>query len=100
MSGFCRSTSNHGGAVVTLALGRHPTARMVNGLRLGLANGWLFLVAAELIDSWRGGVLLIDSQKSGRTDIMLLAIVLLALLGKIGDAVFAVVERRLVAGCF
>jgi len=37
--------------------------------------------------------LLINSQNSGRTDIMLLAI---ALLEKVGDAVFAVVEHGLV----
>lgn len=71
---------------------------IVNGLRLGLANAWLFLVAAELIASSKGlGFLLIDSQNTGRTDIMLMAIVLLALLGKLSDTVFAVLERRLVA---
>ncbi len=74
---------------------------VVNGLRLGLANGWLFLVAAELIASSKGlGFLLIDSQNSGRTDIMLLAIVLLALLGKISDTVFAIAETKLIDSRF
>ncbi|MCX5401813.1 ABC transporter permease [Streptomyces sp. NBC_00102] len=67
------------------------------GLRLGLAQGWLFLVAAELIASSMGlGFLLIDSQNTGRTDILLLAIVLLALLGKATDAVLGAVERAVV----
>ncbi len=71
---------------------------MVNGLRLGLANAWLFLVAAELIASSKGlGFLLIDSQNSGRTDVMVLAIIVLAVLGKISDTVFAVAERRIAA---
>ncbi|WP_406603567.1 ABC transporter permease [Nocardia aurantia] len=71
---------------------------LVNGLRLGLANAWLFLVAAELIASSKGlGFLLIDSQNTGRTDIMLLAIVLLALLGKLSDVLFAAAERGLAA---
>lgn len=66
------------------------------GLRLGLAQGWLFLVAAELIASSIGlGFLLIDSQNTGRTDILLLAIVLLAVLGKATDAALGVAERRL-----
>ncbi|MBF6175828.1 ABC transporter permease [Nocardia blacklockiae] len=70
---------------------------VLNGLRLGLVNGWLFLVAAELIASSKGlGFLLIDSQNTGRTDIMLLAIVLLALLGKLSDVLFGIVERRVV----
>ncbi|MEQ3554335.1 ABC transporter permease [Pseudonocardia nematodicida] len=68
----------------------------LSGLRLGLAQGWLFLVAAELIASSIGlGFLLIDSQNTGRTDILLLAIVLLALLGKLTDAVLGVGERAL-----
>lgn len=71
---------------------------LLNGLRLGLVNGWLFLVAAELIASSKGlGFLLIDSQNTGRTDIMLLAIVLLAGLGKLSDIAFGVVERAVVA---
>jgi sulfonate transport system permease protein len=65
---------------------------VVNRLRLGSANGRFFLVAAELIASSKG-FLLVDSQNAGRTDIMLLAI---ALLGKLSDTVFAVVECRLV----
>jgi len=70
---------------------------LINGLRLGLANAWLFLVAAELIASSKGlGFLLIDSQNTGRTDVMILAILLLALLGKLTDSAFHVVENRLV----
>ena len=71
------------------------------GLRLGLAQGWLFLVAAELIASSKGlGFLLIDSQNTGRTDILLLAILLLALFGKTADAVLGLVERRAVRNRF
>jgi len=45
-------------------------------------------VAAELIASSKGlGFLLIDSQNTGHTDVMLLAIVLLAGLGKLTDAI-------------
>ncbi|SDL23226.1 ABC transporter permease [Nonomuraea jiangxiensis] len=66
------------------------------GLRLGLAQGWLFLVAAELIASSMGlGFLLIDSQNTGRTDILLLSILLLALLGKTADALLGLLSRFL-----
>lgn len=72
------------------------TPAVVSGLRLALAQSWLFLVAAELIASSMGlGFLLNDSQYNGRTDRILLAIVLLAVLGKTTDAIVGVVERRL-----
>ncbi|MFL1432533.1 MULTISPECIES: ABC transporter permease [unclassified Nocardiopsis] len=68
------------------------------GLRLALAQSWLFVVAAELIASTMGiGFLLTNSQNTGRTDILLLAIVLLALLGKATDALLGLVERRVAA---
>ena len=65
-----------------------------SGLRLALAQSWLFLVAAELIASSQGlGFLLIDSQNNGRTDRLLLAIVLLAVLGKASDALLGLVQK-------
>ncbi|WP_405218841.1 ABC transporter permease [Agrococcus sp. Ld7] len=69
---------------------------VVSGLRLALAQAWLFLVAAELIASSMGlGFLLIDSQNNGRVDRILLAIVLLAVLGKATDALIGIAERWL-----
>lgn len=66
-----------------------------SGLRLGLAQSWLFLVAAELIASSMGlGFLLLDSQNTARTDILFMAIILLAVLGKLSDVIIGVVERR------
>ena len=65
-----------------------------SGLRLALAQAWLFLVAAELIASSMGlGFLLIDSQNNGRTDRLLLAIVLLAVIGKATDALLGLAEK-------
>lgn len=67
---------------------------VISGLRLALAQSWLFLVAAELIASSSGlGFLLVDSQNNGRVDRILLAIILLALLGKTTDAAIGVFER-------
>lgn len=65
-----------------------------SGLRLALAQAWLFLVAAELIASSMGlGWLLTDSQNNGRTDRLLLAIVMLAVIGKITDALLGLAEK-------
>lgn len=69
---------------------------VMSGLRLGLAQAWLFLVAAELIAASMGlGFLLTDSQNNGRVDRILLAIVLLAVIGKLTDSVVGLVEKQL-----
>ena len=68
---------------------------VISGLRLALAQAWLFLVAAELIAAAAGlGFLLTDSQNNGRVDNILLAIILLAILGKTTDAILGLFERR------
>lgn len=67
---------------------------VISGLRLALAQAWLFLVAAELIASSMGlGFLLSDSQNNGRTDRLFLAIILLAVLGKVTDSLLGLFER-------
>ena len=69
---------------------------LLTGLRLGLGQAWLFLVAAELIAASRGlGFLLIDGQNGARTDLMVVSIALLALLGKLADQAVRSVEQRL-----
>ncbi len=71
------------------------TPSLLTGLRIGLAQGWLFLVAAELIGASRGlGFLLTDGQNTGRADIIVLSIVLLALLGKGTDVLLGIAQRR------
>ncbi len=69
---------------------------VVSGLRLALAQSWLFLVAAELIASSIGlGFLLVESQNNGRVDRLFLAIILLGILGKTTDALIGILERYL-----
>lgn len=66
---------------------------IVSGLRLSLSQAWLFLVAAEIIGASLGlGSLLVDAGQSARVDIMFLAIILLAILGRITDGLVGVVE--------
>lgn len=70
----------------------------VSALRLALAQSWLFLVAAELIASSMGlGFLLLDSGQNGRIDRIFLAIISLALLGKLTDSILSLFEKRAIA---
>lgn len=68
---------------------------IMTGLRASLGLGWMFLVAAELIAATAGlGYLLTDGRETGRADLVLVAIIALALLGKASDALLIAIERR------
>ncbi|WP_438354698.1 ABC transporter permease [Microbacterium sp. CJ88] len=67
---------------------------VVAGLRLALAQAWLFLVAAELLGASMGvGWLLNDSAQNGRVDRIIMAIVLLALLGTITNGILVLFDK-------
>jgi sulfonate transport system permease protein len=68
---------------------------LLTGLRLGATQAWLFVVVAEFFGASRGlGFRLTDSLQSTRVDLMLVALVCLAVLGKVTDSVIRWVEYR------
>ena len=69
----------------------------ITGLRGGLGLGWMFVVAAEFMGASKGlGYLLVDGQMTGRPAIILAAILLFAVIGKLSDLALAAVGARLV----
>jgi sulfonate transport system permease protein len=71
---------------------------LMTGLRLGATQSWLFVVVAEFFGASAGlGFRLTDSQQSTRADLMFVAIVFLAILGKLTDTGLRAVERRVLA---
>lgn len=91
-----RSFSLHGWSLFRIVQLPAVVPSVVSGLRLALAQSWLFLVAAELIAASMGlGYLLTESQSSGRVDRILLSIVLLALLGTLTNGILALAEKYL-----
>jgi sulfonate transport system permease protein len=86
------------GALVRRVLLPAALPSILTGLRNGLSLAWMFMVAAELIAATNGlGYLLTDGRETSRADIVLAAIVLLAILGKITDTGMQALERRLLA---
>lgn len=68
---------------------------LLTGLRIGLSQAWLFVVVAELIAATRGlGFMLTDSQNLSRVDLMIVAMLCLATLGKLSDMILRGVENR------
>ena len=68
----------------------------VASLRGGLGLGFMFVVAAELMGASEGlGYLLAYGQQMGQADIILVAMIVFALLGKLSDTVLVAVTRPL-----
>lgn len=65
------------------------------GLRAGLALGWMFVIAAELMGASKGlGFLMLDGQMTGRPQVIIGALVLFAIVGKLTDSLLAWGARR------
>lgn len=68
---------------------------LLTGLRLGATQAWLFVVVAEFFGASNGlGFRLTDSQQSTRVDLMFVAIICLAILGKLTDSLLLLIEGR------
>jgi len=68
----------------------------ITGLRAGLALGWLFVIAAELMGASKGiGFLMIDGEMTGRPSVVIAALILFAIAGKLSDALLVALGRRL-----
>jgi sulfonate transport system permease protein len=74
-----------------------PTAlpNLFTGIRLGLSQAWLFVVVAHIFGATKGlGFRLTDSQLLTRVDLMLVAMLVLAVLGKMTDTMVVALQRR------
>jgi sulfonate transport system permease protein len=70
----------------------------ITGLRSGLGLGWMFVVAAEIMGASQGiGFLLIDGEQTGRPALIIAAILLFAVLGKLTDLTLSLARRRALA---
>ncbi|OZI28850.1 ABC transporter permease [Bordetella genomosp. 1] len=68
---------------------------LYTGLRQALSMSWLCVVAAELLAATKGiGYLLTDGRETSRPDLVLVAIILLAVMGKLTDSILRYAEAR------
>jgi sulfonate transport system permease protein len=71
---------------------------VLTGVRYALATAWLALVVAETVATSSGiGFLAMDAREFLRTDVIVLAILIYALIGVGADAIARALERRLLA---
>ena len=71
--------------------------QIMTGIRVGLGNAWVCVVAAEMIASVTGvGYLLTYGRSLSRPDMVILAMLLIGIIGKIMDDVLKFVSARLI----
>ena len=75
--------------------GALPT--IITGLRIGLGNAWVCVVAAELIAAERGvGYIIVDGREMSRPDLVIAGMISIGVIGKLMDVGLRRMERVLV----
>lgn len=67
------------------------------GLRTGLTSCWMCVVAAELVSSTTGlGYLIMNARQFGNTDVVIVGMLAIGLIGKIMDSILKAVEKKVI----
>ena len=70
--------------------------QIITGIRIGLGVGWMALVAAELVGASSGlGFVINDARSMLRTDIIIVGMLTIGLIGLLIDAAILALSRRL-----
>ena len=72
---------------------------IITGLRVGLGNAWVCVVAAELIAADKGvGFIIVDGRELSRTDVVIAGMATIGIIAKLMDVALRHLEARLVRG--
>lgn len=72
-------------------------SNIFTGLRTGLTSCWMCVVAAELVSSTTGlGYMIMNARQYGKTDVVIVGMLFIGLIGKIMDSILHVIESRVV----
>lgn len=83
------------GAVLRRVVMRAALPQIITGVRIGLGVGWMALVAAELVGASSGlGFLINDARTLLRTDIVIVGMITIGLVGLALDLLIREVSRR------
>ncbi len=67
------------------------------GLRTGLSSCWMCVVAAELVSSTTGlGYLIMNARQFGKTDVVIVGMLTIGIIGKIMDSLLRLAEKRVI----
>lgn len=75
----------------------HSAPNIFTGLRVGLGSCWMCVVAAELVSSTTGlGYMIMNARQFGQTDVVIVGMLTIGVLGKVMDSLLKVVERTVI----
>lgn len=70
---------------------------IMTGIRVGMGNAWVCVVAAEMIGATQGvGFMLMDGRSMSRPDVVILGMLLVGIIGKWMDDILLYIRRRVV----
>ena len=70
---------------------------ITTGIRLGLGNAWVCVVAAEIIGATSGvGYMLSNGRSLSRPDIVILGMLIVGIFGKIMDNILKKIREKLI----
>lgn len=70
---------------------------IMTGIRLGVGNAWVCVVAAEMIGATSGvGFMLSDGRSLSRPDIVILGMLIVGIVGKIMDDILRLLHRKMI----
>ncbi|ACM20018.1 aliphatic sulfonates ABC transporter, membrane protein [Geotalea daltonii FRC-32] len=71
---------------------------IMTGIRIGLMVAWMCVVAAELIAASSGiGYLIMDARQLSQSDVVLVGMITIGVIGKLMDSVLKRLEKRLIS---
>jgi len=70
---------------------------IMTGLRVGLMVAWMCVVAAELIAASGGvGYLIMDARQLSQSDVVLVGMITIGIIGKVMDSIISWIEKRVI----
>ena len=75
----------------------YAAPNIFTGLRVGLGQSWMCVVAAELVASSTGlGYMIMYARQFGQTDVVIVGMLMIGIIGKLMDSLLQWVENRVI----
>ena len=75
----------------------YAAPNIFTGLRVGLGQSWMCVVAAELVASSTGlGYMIMYARQFGQTDVVIVGMLMIGIIGKVMDSILMAVEKRVI----
>ncbi len=75
----------------------YAAPNIFTGLRVGLGQSWMCVVAAELVASSTGlGYMIMYARQFGQTDVVIVGMLMIGVIGKMMDSILMAVEKKVI----